>query len=138
MYWLDIVLSKVLPVFNLGKFSETDKTHVCMKPHRPSMTNGHSRLDGNCFQTSSLKQETICMNLEKKSKHPLGSEVSWFDHRLAQTPKEAFSEVRVHAGTLWVDFEADRQPHAYSPRGDHLITTVKETVKKSFEKLKKK
>ena len=43
-------------------------------------------------------------------------------------PKEAFSEVRVHAGTSHVDFEVDRPSPADSPLGDLLITMVKETV----------
>ena len=38
----------------------------------------------NCFQASPRKRATICMHFFK-SKHPLGSEVSWWDHRLAQT-----------------------------------------------------
>ena len=52
-------------------------------------------------------------------------------------PKEAFSEVRVHAETTQVDFELERLPPADSPPGDLLITVVKETVliyKRSFEK----
>ena len=43
-------------------------------------------------------------------------------------PKEAFSEVRVHAGTAQVDFEVDRPPPADSPSGDLLITMVKESI----------
>ena len=64
----------------------------------------------------------------KKRKHLLGSEFSWCNHRLARSPKEAFSEVRVHTGTTKVDFEIDFQIPADSPPGDHLITkaTVKE------------
>ena len=55
-------------------------------------------------------------------------------------PKKAFSEVRVHTTTIQVDFEVDHhgQPPANSPPGDHLITTVKETEKNSFEDIKKK
>ena len=41
-------------------------------------------------------------------------------HPLAQTPKEAFSEVRVNAETTQVDLEVDRQPPADSPPGDLL------------------
>ena len=54
-------------------------------------------------------------------------------------PKEAFSEVRVHAGTTQVDFVVDRPPPAVSPPGDLLSTMVKETViiKKSFENMKR-
>ena len=37
-----------------------------------------------------------------------------------------------------MDFEVDRQPPVDSPAGDHLITIVKETVKKSSERMKKK
>ena len=77
----------------------------------------------NCFQTRPYALQAF-----QKSKHLLGSEVSWCDHRLAQTPKEAFSEVRVHARTTQVDFEVDRLPPADSPPGDLLITMVKETV----------
>ena len=77
----------------------------------------------------------------QNSKHLLGSKVSWCNHRLAQTPEEAFSEVRVHAGTTQVDFEVDRPPPADSPPGDLLITMVKETViiyNKEFWKNEKK
>ena len=56
----------------------------------------------------------------QKSEHLLGSEVSWCDHPLAQTPKAAISEVRVHAGTTQVDFEVDHQPTADYPPGDLL------------------
>ena len=42
---------------------------------------------------------------------------------LAQTPEEAFSEVRIYAGTTQVEFEVDHQPTA--------VTMVRETVKKS-------
>ena len=61
------------------------------------------------------------------------------DHRLAQTPQKAFSEVRVHGGTTQVDFEVDRPPPADSPPEDLLTTMVKETVLiyKNFEKMKK-
>ena len=52
-------------------------------------------------------------------------------------PKEAFSEVRVHAGTTQVDFEVDRPPPAASPPGDLLITVVKETVIK-YKRVSKK
>ena len=57
------------------------------------------------------------------------AEVSCFDHRLAQTPKEAFSEVRVNAEITQVDFKVDRPPPADVPPGDLLITMVK---KQSF------
>ena len=79
----------------------------------------------NCSQTRPLHAH-MYKHFEK-SKHLLGSEVSWCDHRLAQTPKEAFSEVRVHPGTTQVDFEVDRPPPADSPPEDLLITMVKET-----------
>ena len=46
----------------------------------------------------------------KKSKHLFGSEVSWRDHPLAQTPKEAFSEIKVNNGTTQANFEVDNQP----------------------------
>ena len=42
--------------------------------------------------------------------------------------KEAFSAVRVLAGTTQMDFEVDRPPPADSQPGDLLITMVKETV----------
>ena len=45
-------------------------------------------------------------------------------------PKRSILQVRVHAGTAQVDFEADRQPPAEAPTGDNLITMVKETVKR--------
>ena len=89
----------------------------------------------NCFQTWPLQA-----NPKKETSLDLGSEVSWCDHRLAQTSKEAFSEVRVHAGTTQVDFEVERPPPADSPPGDLLITMVKETVilhKKEFRKNEK-
>ena len=47
--------------------------------------------------------------------------------RLAQTPKEAFSEVRVHAPTQ-MHLEVDRPPPADSPPGDFLITMVMENT----------
>ena len=52
-------------------------------------------------------------------------------------PKEAFFEVRGHAGTTQVDLEVDRPPPADSLPGDLLITMVKETViiyTKEFQK----
>ena len=70
-------------------------------------------------------------------KRLLGSMVRWCDHRLPHNLKEALSEVRLHTGTVQVDSEVDGQPAADSPRGDHMITMVKETVKRSFEKWKK-
>ena len=91
-------------------------------------------------QTTNVGAETA-FGHDQKSKHLLGSEVSWCNHRLAQNPKEAFSQVRVHAGTTQVVFEVDRPPPPDSPPGDLLITMVKETViisiKKSFENEKK-
>ena len=89
----------------------------------------------NCFQTRPLHAH----NHFQKSKHLLGSEVSWCNHRLAQTPKEAFSEVRVHPGTTQVDFEVDRPPPADSPPGDLLITIVKEAgiIYKKYKNEKK-
>ena len=71
----------------------------------------------------------------------MGSEVSFSDHRLAQTPKEAFSEVRVHSGTTQADFEVDRPPPTDSPPGGLLITMMKETVilyKRVPKKMKKR
>ena len=105
------------------------KTHASMKPRRPPMTK-HTRPETAFRQAHASERPLhgICMH-SQKSKHLLGSKVRWCDHRLARTPKEAFSQVRVHAGTANVDFEVDRQPPADSPPGDHLITMVKETVK---------
>ena len=74
----------------------------------------------------------------QKSVHLLGSEVSWCDHRLAQTPKEAFSEVKVHTGTTQVDFKVGPPATCTVSPPDHLITIGKDMVKKSFEKMKKK
>ena len=93
--------------------------------------------------TKSTFKHGHCKHFQKKSKHLLGSEVSWCDHRLAQAPKEAFSEVRVHTGATQVDFKADRPPLADldSPPGDILITMVEETIiiyKKEFRKNEKK
>ena len=90
----------------------------------------------NCFLTSPCKRVTIA-SIFLKSKHLLGSKVSWCDHRLAQTPTEAFSEVRVHAGTTQVDFEVDRQPPADSQPRDHFDHHGKENGKKEFRKMKK-
>ena len=103
---------------------------AAVEPHRLPMTN---------VGTKTAFRHGHCKHFQK-SKHLLGSEVSWCDHRLAQTPKQALSRVRVHAGTTQVDFEVDCPPPADSPPGDLLITMVKKTVmiiKKSFEKMKK-
>ena len=81
---------------------------MAVEPHRPLMTN---------IGTETAFRHDHCKHF-KKTKHLLESEVSWCDHRLAQIPKEASSEVRVHTGTTQVDFEADRPPHAFSPPGD--------------------
>ena len=75
---------------------------VAVEPHRPPMTN---------VSTETAFRHDHCKHFEK-SKHLFGSEVSWCDHRLAQTPKEAYSEVRVHTGTAQVNFEVDRPPPA--------------------------
>ena len=103
---------------------------VAVEPHRPPMSN---------VGTETAFRHNHCKHFQKR-KHHLGSEVSWCDHRPAQTPKEAFSEVRVHAGTTQVDFEVDRPPPAHSPPGDPLITMVKETIilYKEFWKNEKK
>ena len=92
----------------------------------------------NCFQTSPRKRATICIQFPKR-KQLLWSEVSSCNHWLARTPKEAFSEVTVHTTTIQVDFEVYHhgQPPANSPPGDHLITIVKETLKKSLENMKR-
>ena len=66
-----------------------------------------------------------------KSKHLWGQRSVDAITGLHEPKKEAFSEVRIHAGTTQVDFEVDRQPPADSPPGDHLITMVKETVRKT-------
>ena len=50
----------------------------------------------------------------------------------------AFSKVRAQAGTTQVDFEVDHYPPADSQLGAHLTAIVEETVKDSFEKMKKK
>ena len=52
-------------------------------------------------------------------------------------PGRSPNAVRVHAGTSQVVFEVDRPPPAASP-GDLLISMVKETAKKSFERNEKK
>ena len=93
---------------------------VAVEPHRPPVINVGTET---AFRKDHRK-------LFQKRKHLkiLGLEVSWCDHRLPQTPKEAFSEVRVHGGTTQVDFEVDRPPPADSPPGDLLITMVKERV----------
>ena len=44
-------------------------------------------------------------------------------------PKEAFSEVTVHAETTKLDFEVDRPSPEDSPPGDLLIAMVKEIEK---------
>ena len=87
-----------------------NKTYVCMKLSRPPMTTP-THLIGwhrNCLQTSPCNRATICMHFQK-SKHLLGSKVRWCDHRLAQNPKKAFTEVRVRGGTAHaqVDLEVD-------------------------------
>ena len=105
-------------------------------PPPPWQTHTPSWMALTLLQPGPHKRATICMYFQK-SKHLLGSEVSWCDHRLAQTPKEAFSKVRVHAGTTQVDFEVDHQPPADSPPGDHLITMVKETHRRVSKRWKK-
>ena len=104
--------------------NDTQEPLVAVEPRRPPMTN---------VGTETAFRHDNCKHFQK-SKHILGSEVSWCDH---QPPEGAFSEVRVHAGTTQVDFQVDRPPPADSSPGDLLITMVKERVKKSFEKMKK-
>ena len=54
--------------------------------------------------------------------------------------RSATNAVRVHAGTLQVDFVVDRPPPAVSPPGDLLITSKRNSnyLKKSFQKMKKR
>ena len=85
-----------------------NKRHVIMKPRRPPMTNAHALLDGTETQVLSDKSTHArdhFMHFQEK-RHLLGWR-SVDDHQLAQTPKEAFSKVRVHAGTTQVDVEVD-------------------------------
>ena len=53
---------------------------VVVEPHRPPMSN-----EG----TETAFRHNHCKHFQKR-KHHSGSEVSWCDHRPAQTPKEAF------------------------------------------------
>ena len=78
----------------------------------------------NCFQTRPLEAF-------QKSKHLLGSKISWCDHRLASCADLDRSILRGKSsriGTTQVDFEVDRPPHADSSPGDFLITMVKKPV----------
>ena len=88
-----------------------------------------SQVSDNCKTTRSEDQLHVFFKEVKISR---GQMSDICDHRLTQTPKEAFSEVRAHAGTAKVDFEVDGQPPADSPTGDNLITMV--NGKKIFEK----
>ena len=131
------------PRCNLAKLRKAfiqQEPLVVVELRRPPMTN---------VGTKTALTHDHCKHFQK-SKHLWRSEVSWCDqtsielclgrrcdHQLAQIPKEAFSEVRVHAGTIQADFEVDRHPPAYSPPGDHLITMVRQTVKKTFQKMMK-
>ena len=111
------------------------KPLVAVEPYRPILTN---------VGTETAFRDDHCKQFQT-SEHLLGSEVSWCDHRLAQTPKEAFFKVRVHAGTAQVDLEVEHPPPAVtqtadSPPGDLLIIMAKETVityQKEFWKMKK-
>ena len=62
-----------------------------MKPHRPPMTHARTLLDGTetTFKVHASERpfQGICIHFQK-SKHLLGSGVSWCDHQLAQTPKK--------------------------------------------------
>ena len=51
----------------------------------------------------------------------VGVRGQWCDHWPAQTRKEEFSEISVHAGTTQVDLEVERQTPAFSPPGDQLF-----------------
>ena len=133
--WTQIILSSDLAITQ-ATWAD-DKRHMRMKPRRPPMTNAHALLDGTETACRQFHASERHLHAFSKSKHLLGSEVSWCDHRLAQTQKEAFSEVRVLAGTTQVDFEVDRQPPADSPPGDHLITG-KGNDKKELQKIEKK
>ena len=118
-----------------------DKRQVCMKPRTPPTKNKVALLDGTATafrQVHASEWPFACIFKKETSLGVRNLEVSWCHHRLAQTPKEAFSGVRVHAGTTQVDFEVDRRHLQILHPGDHLITMVKETVRKSFEKWKRK
>ena len=89
-----------------------------------------------CFQISSRMRATICMHFWKGN-------ISWVTGELMRSlactdPKRSIflgqNSCRNNKGGL----QSDRQPPADSPPGDHLITIGKETMRKSFEKLKKK
>ena len=91
---------------------------VVVESHRPPMTNVGTK--------TAFRHATIASISKNVSISRGQRSVDW--HRLAHTPKEAFSEVRAHARTTQVDFEVDRPPPADSPPGDLLITMVKEAV----------
>ena len=124
----DLITSVHLFVFvsseNRAISLRANKKHVCTKPRRPPMTNTLALLNGteSAFRQVHASESPLCMHFQE-SKRLLGSEVSWCDHGLARTPKEAFSEVRVHSATTQVahDFDVviERQPPTDSPPFDH-------------------
>ena len=92
----------------------SNKRHMCMNTRRLAMTCAHASpspspppwMAPKLLSDKSTKASDH-LHAFQKLKHLLWSEVRWCVHRLAKTQKEAFSEVRVHAGTTQVDFEVD-------------------------------
>ena len=106
---------------------------VAVEPRRPPMTN---------VGTEAAFRHGHCKHFHK-SNYLLGSEVSWCNHRLAQTPKEAFSEVRVHAGGFlsWQPatcrFSTRRSFDHHGKGNCHFIMTVQKEFKNSSKTSKR-
>ena len=103
----------------------------------------------NCVRIKSSQVGDHFTCIFKKVNISLGPEVSWCDYPLAQTRKELFSEVRIHAGTVlrrWISklttshLQILRQKifcrfySKFSKSFDHHGKMKEEMLKNSFEK----
>ena len=75
--------------------------------------------------TETVFRHDHCKHFQKVNLSRFGGQRSVDAITGLHRPQEAFSEVKVHAGTTQVDFEVDRPPPADSPPGDFLITMVR-------------
>ena len=123
-------------IYNANQNKQEARDHEAPQASVPWQTHTPSWMAPKLLSDKSTNARNHCMHFQKR-RHLLGRR-SVDDHQLAQTPKEAFSKVRVHAGTTQVDVEIDHQPPADSePPGDHLITMVKGMVKRVSKNEKK-
>ena len=119
-------------------FVTINKSWACVHEALQASHDKRTRPPGwhrNCIQTSPRKREIICMHFKKGN-------ISWGQRSVdaitgLHRPQKKHSP-RSEFTPEQVDLEVDGQPPADSPPRDHLITMVKETVKKSFEKMQKK